>query len=161
MMKLRFIKKYFINNKGVTLIELTVTLAIMSILAAGIMPLTKVSYKRTKEIELHQNLRIIRNALDHYKQLADEKIIPTDAFSSGYPENLEILVTGVNLQGPVPFKKKFLRRIPKDPMTEDGLWGFRSYADDHDSNIWGGQDVYDIYSQSDEQALDESYYKEW
>ena len=67
----------------------------------------------------------------------------------------------MNLAGPVAVKKKFLRRIPKDPMTEDGEWGLRSYADEPDSEIWGGQDVYDVYSKSDETALDGSLYMEW
>ncbi len=149
------------DRKGVTLIELTVTLVILSILATGIMPLSKITYRRTRELELRQNLRIIRNALDEYKKLADEKQILTDPSSSGYPPSLEILVQGVDLIGPVPVKKKFLRRIPKDPMSEDGAWGLRSYADEPDSAIWGGQDVYDVYSRSDAQALDGSQYRDW
>lgn len=149
------------NARGLTLIELTVTITIMTILALGIMPLSKIGHKRSKEMELRRNLRTIRNALDEYKKLADEKKIPTEADASGYPKELSILVTGADLQGPVPMKKKFLRRIPEDPMSEDGEWGLRSYADDPDSEIWGGQDVYDIYSRSREQALDGSYYRDW
>jgi len=122
-----------------------VTMAILAILATAVMPLTQITYKRSKEIELRRNLRIIRNALDEYKRLSDEGKIPKNAMASGYPENLEILVTGVDLQGPIPFKQKFMRRIPKDPLTEDGEWGLRSYSDEPDSYSWGGQDVYDIY----------------
>ena len=146
---------------GVTLIELVVTMAILSILAAGIMPLTRATYKRTRELELKQNLRIIRTALDEYKSLVDEGEIPKDALSSGYPKTLEELVYGVELQGQVKFKKKFLRRIPKDPFSEDGSWGLRSYFDEPDSETWGGQDVYDIYSLSNKQAIDETWYKDW
>ena len=149
------------DSYGVTLIELMVTLVIMSILATVILPLSQVTYKRSKEIELRQNLRIIREALDEYKRMVDEGKIPKQALESGYPETLEILVTGKELKGPVPFKKKFLRRIPKDPMTEDGEWGLRSYFDDPDSDIWGGEDVYDVYSKSDEEALDGTLYKDW
>lgn len=138
-----------------------VTMAILAILATAIMPLTQITYKRSKEIELRRNLRIIRNALDEYKRLSDEGKISKKAMASGYPESLEILVTGVDLQGPIPFKQKFLRRIPKDPLTEDGEWGLRSYADEPDSYSWGGQDVYDVYSQSEEIALDGTSYKEW
>jgi general secretion pathway protein G len=93
--------------------------------------------------------------------MADEKKIETDAFASGYPETLEILVEGVELKGPQPTKKKFLRRLPKDPMSPEGEWGLRSYSDDWDSDMWGGQDVYDVYTTSDKQALDGSYYREW
>lgn len=150
-----------LSDSGVTLIELLVTMSILSILVVGILPLSKVTYKRTKEIELRQNLRVIRKALDRYKEFADAKKITTEAFSSGYPKNLETLVKGVELKGPVPMKAKFLRRIPKEPITEDGEWGLRSYFDDPDSETWGGQDVYDVYSKSDKQALDGSNYRDW
>ena len=149
------------NSAGVTLIELLVVMVILSILAAGIMPLSQMAYKRSKEIALKQNLRMIRKALDEYKALVDEGKIQTQAFSSGYPKSLEVLVEGVDLQGPVPFRKKILRRIPKDPMTEDGAWGLRSYFDEPDSDTWGGEDVYDVHSKSEKQALDGSYYKDW
>ena len=149
------------DSAGVTLIELLVVMVILSILAAGIMPLSQMAYRRSKEIELKQDLRMIRKALDEYKTLADEGKIPTQAFASGYPKSLDVLVDGVDIQGPVPFRKKFLRRIPKDPMTEDGKWGLRSYFDEPDSDTWGGEDVYDVYSKSDKQALDGSYYKDW
>jgi general secretion pathway protein G len=136
-------------------------MAIISILATGILPLSVITYKRTKEIELRQNLRIIRKAIDKYKRLVDEEKIQKDALDSGYPKDLNVLVEGVNLKGPVPKKAKFLRRIPKDPLTEDGEWGLRSYTDEPDSEIWGGQDVYDVYSTSDREALDGTYYKDW
>lgn len=149
-------------NSGVTLIELLAAMAILSILAAGIIPLSKMTYKRTKEIELRHNLRVIRNALDNYKKLVDEKKITVPVASSGYPERIELLVEGVEIKsGPIPKRVKFLRRIPRDPMTEDGEWGLRSYADSPDSEIWGGQDVYDVYSTSESQAIDKTYYKEW
>lgn len=149
------------DSRGVTLIELMVTMVIMGILASAVMPLSRITYKRSKEIELRQNLRIIREAIDEYKRLVDENKISKQALASGYPESLELLVTGVQLQGPVPVKQKFLRRIPKDPMTEDGEWGLRSYSDEPDSDIWGGQDVYDVYSKSEETALDGSLYRDW
>ena len=153
--------KFIGNRNGVTLIELIAAMAIISILATGILPLSVITYKRTKEIELRQNLRIIRKAIDEYKRLVDEEKIQKDALDSGYPKDLNVLVEGVNLKGPVPQKAKFLRRIPRDPMTEDGEWGLRSYTDEPDSEIWGGQDVYDVYSTSDREALDGTYYKDW
>lgn len=157
----RGMMKIFRNCDGVTLIELMVALAILTVLVTGIMPLAQVSYKRGKEIELRKNLRTIRTALDDYKELVDEGKIRTPAFSSGYPKTLDILVEGVDLKGPVPKKRKFLRRIPKDPFTEDGEWGLRSYNDEPDSDTWGEEDVYDVYSKSEKQALDGSYYREW
>ncbi len=151
----------FRSSSGVTLIELLVTMVILTILATCILPLSQITHKRAKEIELKRNLRIIRTALDEYHRLVEEGEISKEAFGSGYPESLEILVTGVELQGPVALKKKFLRRIPGDPMTEDRQWGLRSYIDEPDSEIWGEEDVYDVYSMSDEEALDGTLYKEW
>ena len=146
---------------GVTLIELIIAMAILSILMSGILPLSYMTYKRSREIELRRNLRIIRTALDDYKKKVDEGQIPKDSDGSGYPPNLEILVEGVESTDPVPVIYKFLRRIPRDPMTEEGEWGLRAYADEPESDIWGGQDVYDIYSQSDKQALDGTNYRDW
>lgn len=149
------------KEKGVTLLELIITMAILSVLAAGILPLSKMTYKRTKEIELRRNLRVIRNAIDSYKQKVDDGEIAVDASSSGYPETLELLVQGVNSKTKIDKKIKFLRRIPKDTMTDDGQWGLRSYDDEYDSESWGGQDVYDIYSKSEKKGIDGTFYKEW
>ncbi len=149
------------KTSGFTLVEMIATMAIISILATGIIPLSQVVYKRTKEMELRNNLRVIRTALDEYKKLVDEKIIPKSISDSGYPKTLDVLVTGVDLQTQTGEVKKFLRRIPREPITEDGEWGLRSYTDSSDSTIWGGQDVYDIYCLSDKQALDGTYYADW
>jgi general secretion pathway protein G len=149
------------NWAGVTLIELIVAMGILTILVSGILPLSYMTYKRSKEIELRQNLRVIRKAIDDYKKMVDDGRIAMELDGTGYPATLEILVEGVDSNDPDPIKYKFLRRIPKDPMTEDGEWGLRSYADPPDSDMWGGQDVYDVYTKSEEQALDETYYRDW
>lgn len=149
------------QTAGVTLIELIVAMGILTILVSGILPLTFMTHKRTKEIELRQSLRLIRNAIDEYKKMVDDGRIALEMNSTGYPPSLETLVEGVDSNDPDPVKLKFLRRIPRDPMTEEGEWGLRAYADDQDSDIWGGQDVYDVYSRSDEQALDGTYYRDW
>ncbi len=146
---------------GFTLVEMIVTIAILSILATGILPLSQVTYKRTREIELKRGLRVIRNALDEYKKFVDDDKIEKKADGHGYPESLEVLVEGAALKGPVEKRVKFLRRIPRDPMTENGKWGLRSYVDEPDSTVWGGQDVYDVYSTSDETALDGTPYGTW
>lgn len=157
----RQLKLLFEAAAGVTLIELIIAMAILSILMSGILPLSYMTYKRSREIELRRNLRIVRNALDDYKKKVVEGQIPKERDGPGYPPNLEVLVEGVESTDPAPVIYKFLRRIPRDPMTEDGEWGLRSYADEPGSDIWGGQDVYDIYSPSDEQALDGTNYQDW
>ena len=71
---------------------------------------------------------------------------------------------GVEISDPEsPESKKvaFLQRIPVDPMTGEAEWGKRSYQDDWDSDSWGGENVYDVYSLSEVRALDGSYYKDW
>jgi len=158
----------FRDKKGFTLIEMLVTLTILSILAASAVPLAKIAVKREKEIELRRNLRLIRNAIDEYKKLSDEKKIEVEEDTYGYPPDLETLVIGVEIKASEETEeegeeriKKFLRRIPKDPMTPQGEWGLRSYQDDYDSETWGGENVYDIYSQSEGKAIDGTKYKDW
>lgn len=157
-------------RSGLTLVELVVTVTILTILASVILPATRMVGQRNREIELKQNLRIIRTAIDDYKKAYDKavdekKIIPT-ANKSGYPENLEILVTGQDFGGVYNYKRKFLRRIPVDPMNppapgEQPKWGIRSYMDKPDSTSWGREDVFDVYSLSDGAAIDGSRYKDW
>ncbi len=153
------------KNKGFTLVEMIITLTILAVLAGAVIPLAKVAVKREKEIELRRNLRIIREAIDAYKKLADEKRIEVEDDTEGYPPTLEVLIEGVELKEGNEESEtkimKFLRRIPKDPMTNSTDWGLRSYQDDPDSDNWGGENVYDIYTKSLGTALDGTKYKDW
>jgi general secretion pathway protein G len=151
---------------GLSLIELVIAMAILAILAATVIPLSEVTVTRTKELELRRSLRDIRSAIDTYKLDYDKAVVEKKIFAtvgdSGYPEELEKLLEGNDWGGLYTFKKKYLRRIPKDPFDRDNNgWGLRSYIDDADSSIWGGEDVYDVYSQSDDTALDGTYYRDW
>jgi len=161
-------RKFLAHRKGFTLIEMLVTLTLLAILATAIFPLAKTAVKREREIELQRNMRIIREAIDVYKKLADEQKIEFDEDTEGYPPDLETLVEGVEVieegkEGEEPETQivKFLRRIPKDPMTNSFEWGLRSYQDDLDSDVWGGENVYDIYTKSLATALDGTKYREW
>jgi general secretion pathway protein G len=146
-----------------------ITLTVLAILAAAVTPLAKNAVKREKEIELQRNLRLIREAIDAYKKLADENKIEVEEDSEGYPPDLETLVNGVELleaegtEGDVTEKKikKFLRRIPIDPMTNSTEWGLLSYQDEPDSDTWGGENVYDVYTKSRATALDGTKYRDW
>lgn len=158
------------QKKGFTLVEMLVTMAILAVLAAAVIPIAKTAVKREKEIELRRDLRLIREAIDAYKKLADEKKFEVEEDTEGYPPDLETLVKGVELKGEKTeggseksgLKTiKFLRRIPKDPMTDSFDWGLRSFQDEPDSNVWGGENVYDVYTKSYGTALDGTKYKDW
>jgi len=162
--------RLFNNQNGITLIELVTTMVILSILALLILPSAQMTSKRIREIELRRELRTIRLAIDeynkNYNKAVDEKKIMASLNKSGYPESLKELVDGYDFGGLVNYKKKFLRRIPVDPFNppkpdEEPAWGLRSYADQPDSTNWGGEDVYDVYSLSEETAIDGTKYKDW
>ncbi|PLX86442.1 MAG: general secretion pathway protein GspG [Desulfuromonas sp.] len=154
------------KQSGLTLMELVIALAILAVLSSVVLPLAEVTVQRTKEIELKRSLRIMRGAIDAYKTDFDlavkQKKIRTSIDDNGYPETLEVLVEGSDWGGLYRFKKKYLRRIPVDPFDEyEQGWGMRSYADDYDTTYWGGDDVYDVFSQSDRTALDGTLYNTW
>jgi general secretion pathway protein G len=150
---------------GFTFVEVLVVSVLLLILASAVLPLTKVTIQRQREIELRRVLREMRTAIDRFKDSADAQMIAQmdlKAGSEGYPEKLEVLVEGVRVQGDASGRKlKFLRRIPVDPMTASTDWGFRSYQDAADSTSWGGQNVYDVYSKSSGIALDGTKYRDW
>jgi general secretion pathway protein G len=154
------------KNSGLTLIELVIAIALMGILASVVIPLAEVTVVRSKELELRRSLRLIRTAIDQYykdyhEAVAQEKIFAT-VDASGYPEELEDLIAGQDWGGLYTFKKKYLRRIPRDPFDKyDDGWGLRSYEDEPDTTVWGGNDIFDVYSQSDDIALDGTYYRDW
>ena len=153
------------NQRGFTFIELLVVTTILIILASAVMPLAKVTVQREKEAELRRALREMRTAIDKYKDMSDMGQIggfDNKVGSEGYPPELETLVEGVTRMNDASGTKiKFLRRIPRDPMTNSTEWGMRSYQDKPDATTWGGQNVFDVYTKSDGTALDGSKYKDW
>jgi general secretion pathway protein G len=155
------------THNGVSLLELIVTITILGILAAGIMPLVRNTTIRSKEIELRRNLRIIRIAIDDYKKTFDKVPNRVDG-GSGYPKDLAELVEGKDFGDAKTGKVKFLRRKvlnPLDPKSaeDDKQWGWelRSYKDKPDSSKWGGEDVFDVFAPQEGTALDGTKYKEW
>jgi general secretion pathway protein G len=146
---------------GYTLAELVMVCTVMIILAAVTLPVARYSTKRLKEAELRAALREMRYAIDEHKRYSDAGLIPVELGTDGYPAELEVLVEGVDLVGQVDRKVRFLRRIPIDPMTGEEEWGLRSYQDDPDTDSWGGEDVYDVYSLSQGVGINGVPYREW
>ena len=160
--------KQFRNRSGVSLLELIVTITILGILAAGVMPLIRNTSIRSKEIELRRNLRIVRVAIDDYKKTYDKSPDGPLKTGSGFPKDLQELVEGKDFGEVKTGKVKFLRRKVVNPLNpkssdDDKQWGWelRSYKDKADSSKWGGEDVFDVYAPQDGTALDGTKYNEW
>lgn len=145
---------------GFTLIELMAAVAILLALTSLALPVAIKQVKRQKEIELRRNLRTLREAIDRYKDAADQGMIEVKEDSFGYPPNLETLTNGVETKSK-GVKLKFLRKIPTDSITGERRWGLRGMQDPPDSSFWGGDNVFDVYSLSHEIALDGTRYSEW
>jgi general secretion pathway protein G len=145
-------------DSGLTLVELIITVTIIAILATAALPVARFQVKRQKERELRRDLWEMRDAIDKYKDAADRGGFQIKVDSQGYPPDLESLVDGVDVQQK---KVRFLRRIPVDPMTGSADWGLRSNQDDPDTDSWGGQNVFDVYSKSYGTAIDGTKYKTW
>jgi general secretion pathway protein G len=143
---------------GFTLLELIIATIILLILTSMAVPLARVTIKREKERELRRDLWEMRDAIDRYKDAAERNAFQTKVGTQNYPPDLETLVKGEEVQGK---KIRFLRKIPVDPMTNSSEWGMRSMQDDPDSDSWGGQSVFDVYTKSQGTGLDGTKYKDW
>ena len=139
---------------GFSLIELIITVTIIALLAGIAVPLARNSIRRQQEVELRRALREMRVAIDRYKEASDLGLIEVTLGTEGYPETLEILVEGVDQLNTVDRRLKLLRRIPVDPMTNSTDWGLRSYQDEPASVSWGRENVFDVYTRSEAEALD-------
>ena len=146
------------GERGLTLVELIVAVAILAILAGSAVPLARTVVRRDKERELRRDLWEMRDAIDRYKDAADRGAFQIKVGTEGYPPDLETLVKGIDSNGK---KLRFLRRVPVDPMTGNTDWGLRSMQDDPDSESWGGQNVFDVYTKAQGTALDGTKYSEW
>ena len=153
------------NQRGYTFVELLVVTTILLILASAVMPLAQVASQRQREAELRRSLRELRTGIDQFKNAVDQGRIPTTELepgNQGYPPDLETLVDDISAANDASGTKlRFLRRIPRDPMTNSSDWGLRSYQDSPTSTSWGGQNVFDVYTTFSGTALDGSNYRDW
>ena len=155
------------SEGGFSLVEMTIVVAVMAVLASSAVPLYELHVKREKEQELRVGLRQIREALDAYKRAIQDGRIARKADESEYPRKLEDLVTGIpDIKDPEKRKIYFLRRLPRDPMSEDEslsaaeTWGKRAYESPPD-NPQEGDDVFDIFSRSQNIGLNGIPYDKW
>lgn len=153
------------NHRGFTFVEMVVVTAIVGILASVALPLARVTMQRNREIELRRSLREIRSAIDKYHDDVEQNQISAndvDNDAEGYPPTLEVLVDGVTPANDTTGRKlRYLRRIPRDPMTRSTEWGLRSTRDEPDTRSWGGTNVYDVYTKSSGKGLDGTNYRDW
>ena len=151
------------GERGLTLVELIVAFTIMLILTSMAVPLARAKLRAERERDLRYALKEVRNAIDKYQDNCFAGYFgPPKAGTNCYPESLDILVEGVKLAQSADGKKmRLLRRVPRDPFTNTTEWGLRSDQDDPTSSSWGGQDVFDVYSKTQEKAPDGTSYSEW
>lgn len=123
------------SQTGFSLMELLVVLVLIALLASIVTPVVTNSIERAKESTLKENLFVMRKAIDDY--YADR---------GAYPAGLETLV-----------EENYLRRIPKDPITEKKQWALIHVEGEH-----GGQSgIIDVRSESDKTSREGIPYNEW
>lgn len=145
--------------RGFTLVELMLTIIILGILTGLAVPMARSAIKRQKERELRYDLRLMRDALDRYKDASDRMMFREKGDSTGYPKSLDVLVKGAEINGGKTVR--FLREVPVDPITGKAEWGMRSMEDDPDSDSWDATAVYDVYSKAEGTGLNGTRYRTW
>ena len=155
-------------QRGISLIEMVCVSAILVIMAGVALPVAHTMVKRQKEVELRRALRKMRTALDEFQFHVSRRFpqicqseLDQATNSECYPLELEQLVEGIERPDATGIKDKFLRRLPRDPITGEREWGTRSSRDGPDSLFSDGVNIFDVYSLSDKTGLNGVPYEEW
>lgn len=153
------------DQRGLTMLELTLVLFLIAIMAGAAIPFVHHRYRRIQETQLQRALTTMRSAIDRYHDYAIQGMIePWDLDWQMYPRDLEMLVEGVEVK-PSPDQQpvtiRFLRGIPLDPMTGETEWDCRGYDDDPDERSSSCDNLYDVFSRSSESAFDGTSYADW
>jgi general secretion pathway protein G len=146
---------------GLTLVELVVSIAVLGVLASVAMPLAQVTATRSRELELRRGLRKLREGIDQFKFEYDKARGNARDARQAFKARVSLDRTGYPLTLDELVETKILRRIPRDPMNEDGDWITRSFSDNPESSLSDAKDVYDIRSASRATALDGTTYDTW
>jgi general secretion pathway protein G len=152
------------TQRGFTLLELIITLAVLAIMVGAAVPLARNNIKRQRETELRRNLREVRMALDAFHRDCTQNMfteLESDRYKDCYPKDLKYLVEGMRQRGTVDKTLRYLRRIPRDPLTNSFDWGFHSTEDDPNSDSWDGENIFDLYTKSNDTGLNGTPYKQW
>ena len=127
-----------VRERGYTLIELIIVMAIVSILMAIAIPQYQKSIRRTKETLLHSNIQTLRTVIDEYT--FDKKKAP---------QTLQDLVA-----------EGYIRAVPIDPIMGNDNW--RTINEDSLTAVDQTEPgIYDIRSMSDLISLEGTPYSEW
>jgi general secretion pathway protein G len=126
-------------ERGFTLIELTIVLTLITILATMGLVQYKSSVTFAREATLKEDLFRMRDAIDQY--YADK---------NQYPSTLESLVSD-----------GYLRKLPEDPFTKSNSTWQAIPAEPDPNNPAAEAGVYDVKSGSDAVALDGTKYSDW
>ena len=130
-------------QSGLTLVELIVAFTILLILSTMAVPIARFQIRREREKDLRQALHEMRSAIDRYKDMADQGRIRIENDTYGYPKTLQdsggrrAVAEHTCRARARAGKIRFLRRIPKDPMTGGTEWGMRSMQDESGLQLMG------------------------
>jgi general secretion pathway protein G len=125
-----------VRRRGFTLIEILIVISIIGILITLAQPSYQRAVTGAKEATLKENLFVLRDLLDQFY-----------ADNTRYPESLSELVD-----------RRYLRRVPKDPVTGSADTWLLVYATDEQGQQAG---IYDVKSGSEAVASDGTRYSDW